>query len=138
MASKIVGALVIAILLILSPKGFGQSLDLRGVEIELFFQNAGMLPFQAQAFRQDAWLESRYDRCVVAKSGSRYLFQWTGERRYRLAEFAQMSDCPPLRTQLSFALHEIRTERLYACFWRARDYRSALAALRRGFGRGHC
>jgi hypothetical protein len=39
---------------------------------------------------------------------------------------------------LAFADAELRNEPKYSCFWRTTTESAALAALRRGFGRGSC
>lgn len=106
--------------------------------IRSWFLLAGYQPYQAEALVDHARIESRFQPCVVARSGSRYLFQWLGSRLERLWKFADRHGCPPLAAQLAFANEELYHERRYSCFWRARDRRTALAALRRGFGRGHC
>ena len=44
----------------------------------------------------------------------------------------------PLEKQLAFADSELRNEPAYSCFWDASTKAAAVAALRRGFGRGSC
>jgi hypothetical protein len=39
---------------------------------------------------------------------------------------------------LAFTDNELRNEANYSCFWQATTRSGALAALRRGFGRGRC
>jgi hypothetical protein len=87
---------------------------------------------------QHARIESGFRPCVVAGS-LRYTYQWSGERLRRLAAFSgSEGHCPALDKQLSFADHELRTEPNFSCFWQATTGSDALAALRRGFGRGSC
>lgn len=107
-------------------------------QIREWFIAAGYQPFQADAMVDHARIESGFDRCVVARSGSVYLFQWLGVRRRRLAEFSGTPGCPSLEAQLKFADTELRSEPAYACFWKAQTRTHALGAVRRGFGRGHC
>lgn len=106
--------------------------------IRAWFILSGYQPFQADALVAHAKIESGFERCVVAKSGSRYLFQWLGVRLGRLWEYAGHRGCPSLAVQLAFANEELYHQPAFACFWRARTQATALAALRRGFGRGHC
>jgi len=106
-------------------------------EIVRWFTHAGYKRFQAEALADHARIESGFNPCVSG-AGFRYLFQWSGERAQRLAAFAGSRGCPALEKQLAFADNELRTEPAYSCFWRASSEASALAALRRGFGRGHC
>jgi hypothetical protein len=102
-----------------------------------WFIQAGYKRFQAEALADHARIESGFNPCVSG-AGFRYLFQWSGERARRLAAFAGSRGCPALEKQLAFADNELRTEPAYSCFWRATSEVSALAALRRGFGGGHC
>lgn len=107
-------------------------------EILRWFGAAGYGWFQAEALAQQAWTETGYRPCAVGPGGLRYLYQWGGARLARLREFAGDDGCPLLDTQLAFTDKELRDVPEYACFWRATTTPSALAALRRGFGHGHC
>lgn len=94
-------------------------------------------PYFAEALTQHAWLESRFEPSIEGRSGS-CLLQWTGTRLRDLRQFSGSRRCPDLLTQLAWAGIELKTVPEYSCFWRARSYGAALAALRRGFGRGRC
>lgn len=108
------------------------------VAIYRWFVAAGYQSFQAAALMEHARYESGYRPCAAGPAGLRYTYQWGGGRLRRLHEFAATRRCPPLATQLAFADNELRNEPNYACFWRATTKAAAMAALRRGFGRGRC
>lgn len=103
-----------------------------------FWLSHGYTTWQAQALTESARIESGFQPCIIAKSGSRWLYQWVGIRARRLQEFAHTTGCPPLEAQLRFADMELRTVPVYGCFFGATNYASALAAVRRGFERGRC
>jgi len=107
-------------------------------EIVRWFSAAGYRRFQAEALAQHARIESGFRPCASGAAGLRYTFQWGGTRLQRLHEFAGARRCPPLDTQLAFADGELRNDPKYSCFWRTTTQSAALAALRRGFGRGSC
>jgi hypothetical protein len=112
----------------------------RGVHAEIvrWFSAAGYRRFQAEALADHARIESGFRPCAAGAAGLRYTFQWGGTRLQRLHEFAGARRCPPLDTQLAFADDELRNDPKYSCFWRTTTQSAALAALRRGFGRGSC
>jgi len=95
-------------------------------------------PFQAEALMEHAEIESGFHPCIAGAADLRYTFQWSGTRLQRLHEFARTQGCPELDTQLAFADKELRNEPRFSCFWGATTEPAALAALRRGFGRGSC
>jgi hypothetical protein len=108
-------------------------------EIVSWFSRAGYRGFQVEALAEHARIESGFRPCASPRSGLRYTYQWGGLRLRRLAEFADIhGSCPPLDKQLAFADNELRSEPGYSCFWRTTTASAALAALRRGFGRGRC
>jgi hypothetical protein len=107
-------------------------------EIVRWFSAAGYRGFQAAALAEHARIESGFRPCASGAAGLRYTFQWGGRRLQRLHEFAGARRCPPLDRQLAFADGELRNEPKYSCFWRTTTQSAALAALRRGFGRGSC
>jgi hypothetical protein len=107
-------------------------------EILRWFSAAGYKDFQAEALADHARIESGYRPCAAGAGDLRYTYQWGGRRLQHLHEFAHTSGCPQLDTQLAFADQELRHESNFACFWRATTEPAALAALRRGFGRGSC
>jgi hypothetical protein len=107
-------------------------------EIVRWFVAAGYPEFQAEALAEHARIESGFRPCAAGPAGLRYLFQWGGLRLRHLHEFARAHTCPSLDTQLAFADNELRNEPNYGCFWQATTKSAAVAALRRGFGRGRC
>ena len=107
-------------------------------EIVRWFSAAGYRAFQVEALADHARIESGFRPCAAGAAGLRYTFQWGGTRLQRLHEFAGARRCPPLDAQLAFAHRELRNEPKYSCFWQATTKPAALAALRRGFGRGSC
>ena len=107
-------------------------------EIYRWFAAQGYRPFQAAALVDHAGIESGFHPCIAGAAGLRYTYQWGGRRLRRLHRFAGTRRCPPLDKQLAFADHELRSQPNFACFWRATTEDGALAALRRGFGRGRC
>ena len=107
-------------------------------EIARWFASAGYRDFQVAALIEHARIESGFQPCVAGAADLRYLYQWGGTRLQRLHKFAGAPGCPPLDTQLAFANDELRKEPRFACFWDATTASGALAALRRGFGRGSC
>jgi hypothetical protein len=108
-------------------------------EIVRWFTHAGYRRVHVEALVDYAAGESGFRPCATNGPSLRYTFQWTGERLRRLDEFARAyGQCPPLDKQLAFADHELRTEPNYWCFWRTDTRSAAVAALRRGFGRGRC
>ena len=107
-------------------------------EIVRWFSAAGYHRFQAEALADHALYESGFRPCVAGPAHLRYTYQWGGTRLQNLYEFADTRSCPPLDQQLAFADHELRTDPKFACFWYAHTREDALAALRRGFGRGSC
>jgi len=109
------------------------------VAIHKWFHAKGYKDFQVEALAEHARIESGYRPCVTPRSSLRYTYQWGGIRLRRLEAFAGgRGGCPPLEKQLAFADNELRTEASFACFWRATTTQAAVAALRRGFGRGRC
>ena len=107
-------------------------------EIVKWFSKAGYKGFQAEALAAHAKIESGFRPCASG-AGLRYTYQWGGRRLRQLDEFAgARGGCPPLDKQLAFADNELRNEPAYSCFWQATTKDTALAALRRGFGRGSC
>jgi hypothetical protein len=107
-------------------------------EIQHWFSAHGYKDFQVAALLGHARDESGYHPCIAGPGGLRYTFQWASTRLENLHRFANDEGCPPLDKQLAFADSELRQDPKFACFWRATDAESALAALRRGFGRGTC
>jgi hypothetical protein len=107
-------------------------------EIVRWFSAAGYRDFQAEALAEHARIESGFRPCASGAAGLSYTFQWGGTRLQRLHNYAGARSCPPLDTQLAFADDELRNEQKYSCFWQATTKSTALAALRRGFGRGSC
>jgi hypothetical protein len=107
-------------------------------EIVRWFSAAGYRGFQVEALADHARIESGFRPCASGAAGLRYTFQWVGTRLQRLHEFAGARRCPPLDTQLAFADGELRNDPKYSCFWRTTTKSAAVAALRRGFGRGSC
>jgi hypothetical protein len=107
-------------------------------EIVRWFSAAGYHGFQAEALAEHARVESGLRPCASGPAGLRYTFQWGGTRLRRLHRYAGTRRCPPLDRQLAFADNELRNESRYSCFWRTTTKSAALAALRRGFGRGSC
>jgi hypothetical protein len=107
-------------------------------EIVRWFSAAGYRDFQAVALAEHARIESGFRPCASGAAGLSYTFQWGGTRLQRLQKYAGARSCPPLDTQLAFADDELRNEQKYSCFWQATTKSAALAALRRGFGRGSC
>ena len=111
--------------------------EVRG-EIARWFTKAGYRDFQVAALVEHAKIESGFRPCAAGAAGLRYTYQWMGGRLQHLYEFAGIRSCPPLDTQLAFADRELRDNANFACFWQTTTATSALAALRRGFGRGSC
>ncbi|HTV89092.1 MAG TPA: hypothetical protein VME41_08760 [Stellaceae bacterium] len=107
-------------------------------EIIRWFSAAGYRPYQSEALAEHARIESGYRPCARGAADLRYIYQWGGTRLRRLRQFAGAPGCPPLDRQLAFADSELRANPNYSCFWRATAEPAALAALRRGFGRGSC
>lgn len=107
-------------------------------EIQRWFLAHGYQRFQVAALLGHARDESGYHPCIAGPAGLHYTFQWGGTRLEDLHRFAADNGCPPLDKQLAFADSELRQNGKFACFWQATDAESALAALRRGFGRGVC
>jgi|SRR5665213_1246772 len=107
-------------------------------EIERWFAAAGYKEFQVAALAEHARIESGFRPCAAGAGDLRYTFQWAGTRLRHLHEFARTQGCPQLDTQLAFADKELRNDGKFSCFWRATTEPAALAALRRGFGRGNC
>lgn len=107
-------------------------------EIQRFFLQHGYKEFQVAALLGHARDESGYHPCIAGPAGLRYTFQWGGTRLQNLRRFANAEGCPSLEKQLAFTDAELRQDPKFSCFWRATDSGSALAALRRGFGRGSC
>jgi hypothetical protein len=122
-----------------APQRSGSSTP-QGVHAEIvrWFSAAGYRGFQAEALAEHAKIESGFRPCASGAAGLRYTFQWGGTRLQRLHEFAGAHRCPTLDKQLAFADAELRNEPKYSCFWRTTTESAALAALRRGFGRGSC
>ena len=107
-------------------------------EIAHWFAAAGYRDFQVAALTEHARIESGFRPCAAGAGDLRYTYQWGGLRLRRLHEFAHTEGCPQLDTQLAFADRELKNEGRFACFWQAQTAPAALAALRRGFGRGSC
>jgi hypothetical protein len=107
-------------------------------EIWRWFLTHGYKEFQAAALLENAQVESGFNPCAAGLGGFRYTFQWGGLRLQRLQQFAHTDGCPQLHVQLAFADWELRNEPKFSCFWGATSEPAALAALRRGFGRGSC
>lgn len=103
-----------------------------------WFLHAGYPAFQAAALVDHARIESGLHPCIAGPGGLRYTYQWGGTRLERLYEFAETRGCPPLDKQLAFADRELRQDENFSCFLRTTTREAAVAALRRGFGRGRC
>lgn len=103
-----------------------------------WFLKAGYPAFQAAALVDHARLESGLNPCIGGPGGLRYTYQWGGTRLQRLYRFAGTQSCPPLNKQLAFADDELRHDAKFSCFLGTTTREGALAALRRGFGRGSC
>ena len=95
----------------------------------------GYETYQRDAILRSLWVESRFQECIISKSGS-YLAQWAGSRLSFIHRNYQ--GCPPWQWQMERLDYELRSEPSYACFWKARDYGSAYSAFRRGFEHGRC
>lgn len=122
----------------LPPEAYSDPEQVR-VEIYRWFHAHGYKDFQVAALAEHARIESGYHPCITPHSSLRYTYQWGGLRLQRLLQFANSNgNCPPLEKQLAFADRELRTEASFSCFWRATTTPAAVAALRRGFGRGRC
>jgi hypothetical protein len=134
------GASACALIVVMSLAGPARAGDVDQVreKIASYFRSAGYEDFQVKALVRHAEIESGFQPCIPGLGGSKYTYQWLGVRLERLYVRAGHRNCPTLETQLAFADYELKSEPAYSCFWRARDYPHALAALRRGFGRGHC
>ncbi len=107
-------------------------------EIARWFAAKGYRDFQVAALVEHARIESGFQPCAAGAAGLRYTYQWGGTRLQRLYRLAGERRCPPLDRQLEFADRELRSEPNFACFWRTTTTAAAVAALRRGFGRGRC
>lgn len=103
-----------------------------------WFLRAGYPPYQAAALVDHARIESGLNPCISGRGGVRYTYQWNGTRLQRLYEFAGTRSCPPLAKQLAFANNELRSNPNFSCFLSTGTREAAVAALRRGFGRGRC
>ena len=103
-----------------------------------WFLKAGYPAFQAAALVDHARVESGLNPCISGRGGWRYTYQWGGTRLRRLYEFAGTRTCPPLAKQLAFADNELRSDPNFSCFLTTSTREAAVAALRRGFGRGRC
>jgi hypothetical protein len=103
-----------------------------------WFLQAGYPSFQAAALVDHARIESGFNPCIRGRGGLRYTYQWGGIRLQRLHEFAGTRTCPPLAKQLAFADNELRNNPNFSCFLSTATRGAAVAALRRGFGRGRC
>lgn len=103
-----------------------------------WFLKEGYPAFQAAALVDHARIESGLNPCIGGPGGLRYTYQWGGLRLQRLHEFAGTRSCPPLAKQLAFANDELRSNPNYSCFLSSKNRDDAVAALRRGFGRGRC
>ena len=80
--------------------------------------------------------ESGFDPNVIVTTGA-CLGQWAGSRRKTVLA-AGHGKCPPIAWQLEQIHSELWRVDAFRCFWKASTYEGALAALRRGFGRGRC
>lgn len=80
--------------------------------------------------------ESGFDPDATSRSGA-CLFQWAGSRRRDVLALGH-GKCPPIETQVQFAIKELREVGAFQCFWLARSYPDAARMMRRGFGSGHC
>ena len=107
-------------------------------EIARWFTAAGYRRHQVAALVEHARIESGFHPCIAGAGGLRYTFQWGGRRLQQLRQFTGTQNCPPLGAQLKFADNELRRDAKFSCFWGAISDAGALAALRRGFGRGSC
>ena len=107
-------------------------------EIARWFTAAGYRNYQVSALVEHARIESGFHPCIAGAGGLRYTYQWGGTRLQRLHQFAGTQSCPPLGMQLKFTDNELRRDAKFSCFWGATSDAGALAALRRGFGRGSC
>lgn len=107
-------------------------------EMQRWFLAHGYQRFQVAALLGHARDESGFHPCIAGPAGLRYTYQWGGTRLQDLHRFANDNGCPPLAKQLAFSDSELRQNGKFACFWQAKDAEAALAALRRGFGRGVC
>jgi hypothetical protein len=134
------GASACALIVVMSLAGPARAGDVDQVREKIagYFRGAGYQEFQVKALVRHAEIESGFQPCVLGLGGSRFTYQWLGERLERLYALSGHRMCPTLDAQLAFADSELKLEPLYRCFWRATNYRDALSALRRGFGRGHC
>jgi hypothetical protein len=102
--------------------------------IALWLSSHGYTQPQADALLKQLWTESRFQPCVIARSGSSYLPQWAGERLRRVhARFGR--GCPSWDKQLELIDWELRNEPAYQAFWSAPPGRE-FAVLRQTFGRG--
>ena len=92
-------------------------------------------PFQRDAILKSIWIESRFESCVISKSGS-FLVQWAG---IRLAYIhVHYPGCPPWQWQMERLDWELHNIREFSCFWKARNYATAYSAFRHGFEHGNC
>jgi hypothetical protein len=101
-----------------------------------WFSERGFDPPHTEALMTYIEHESGFDPNVIVRTGV-CLGQWAGQRR-RTALAAGHGKCPPVEWQLAQIQKELWTVDAYRCFWKATNYKAALRALRRGFGRGHC
>jgi hypothetical protein len=101
-----------------------------------FFLAHGYQPYQAEALVRQAWVESRFEHCIISRSRSAYLFQWVGSRKAALHHFSGSSGCPSLTDQLRFADHELQSAP-YSRFWQ-QSPATVFGFLRRCFGAGRC
>jgi hypothetical protein len=112
--------------------------DQARAEIWQWLMAHGYQQFQVQALLWHAQVESGFQPCAASPGGFRYTFQWGSTRLEQLHRFAHTDGCPQLHVQLAFADWELRNDPKFSCFWGATSAPAALAALRRGFGRGSC
>jgi len=95
-------------------------------------------PAQVEAISWNAWVESRYQPCVVSAKGDEGLFQWRGPRRRALHRFSgvPMGNCVPTLTQVRFMRQEWESMgRAHGAFMRAQNQHQAYRILRTVYGK---
>ncbi len=89
--------------------------------------------YQAEAIIRNAWIESRLQPCIVARSGSSYLFQYVGSRKRKLQQMSG-GGCPSVEAQLAFLDRELHSA-AYSRFLTAPPH-LAFAVFRRCYEHG--
>jgi len=101
--------------------------------IALWLSSHGYSSQQQDAILKQLWTESRFEPCVVGRSGS-YLPQWAGPRLRRAHQLLGPG-CPSWERQMWLVDWELRHEANCQAFWSAKPG-TEFKVLRRTFGRG--